>query len=100
MSILGMLIDKTTVSRAHDDLKGLTYASLAHSLPATNPEVVLPIMRSVEELTWKNTTGMPMLLGDGGNASLATYGLAMGSGATTPTIMFDVYSIVFHTRIR
>lgn len=98
MSILGALIDKTTVSRAGDDLSGVTLgATLAHSLPATNPEAVLPIVRSVEEIGAQPPI---QVLGLGGNASLATLGYVTASTTSAPTVLFDVYSIVFHSIIR
>lgn len=96
MAILGKLIDKTTVSREGDALKGVTLASLAHSLPATNPDIVLPVLRSVQEVGHQPAV---QLLGLGGNASLATIGYAVGSTASCPTVMFDVYTAVIHSLI-
>jgi hypothetical protein len=98
MSILGVLIDKTTVSRVGDALGGVTYSSYSHSLPATNPEMVLPIMRSVEPSM--DCNGLPIFMGLGGNASLMTVGYACASCVSCPTIMFDVVAMVFHSVIR
>ncbi len=100
MSLLGVLIHQTTISRAGDDLKGVTLATLAHSLPATNPEVLLPIMRSVQAVAGNGSNGLPELLGLGGNASIATIGYAMASCVSCPTVMYDVLAIVFHSVIR
>ncbi len=100
MSLLGTLIHQTTVSRAGDDLSGATFATLAHSLPATNPEILLPIMRSVEAVGGNGSNGLLKLLGLGGNASLATIGYAMASCVSAPTVMYDVLAIVFHSMIR
>jgi hypothetical protein len=91
VAIIGTLIDKTTVSRAGDALVGVTLATLAHSLPATNPTIVLPVLRSVQAPV--------QVLGLGGNASIATIGFAAASAASTPTVMFDVYTAVVHSLI-
>lgn len=100
MAILGRLIDKQTVSRAGDDLAGVTLAALNHSLPATNPEMVLPILRSVQAVGGNGSNGLPALLGLGGNASQITVGYAMASAVSCPTVMYDVYAAVLHTIIR
>jgi hypothetical protein len=102
MSILGVLIDQTTVSRVGDNLKAVTFASLAHSLPATNPQIVLPVLRSISSSGGTGGAGQRNfhLLGLGGNASLATIGYAAGSAASFPTICFDILSIVFHSTIQ
>ncbi len=98
MAILGTYIDKTTVSRVGDGLFGVTLAhTLAHSLPATNPEMVLPILRSVAQIGAQPSIA---LLGLGGNASILTVGYAVGSTASCPTLMFDVFAQVFHSIIR
>lgn len=99
MAILGTYVDRTTVSRAGDALAGVTLATLSHSLPATNPEMVLPILRSVEDLA--GSQAPISLLGLGGNASIATIGYAAASvAASCPTVMFNVYSTVFYSLIR
>lgn len=97
MAILGTLIDKTTISRAGDALFGVTLATLSHSLPATNPEMVLPILRSVQGIGHQPGVA---LLGLGGNASISTIGYAVGSTASCPTLLADVYAQVFHSIIR
>lgn len=97
MAILGHLIDKTTVSRAGNASWGTQYFSLAHSLPATNPELVLCVLRSAQEV---GAAAGVSLLGLGGNASLATYGIYGASAASSPTLLFDVYSWVFYSTIR
>lgn len=99
MAILGTYVDRTTVSRAGDALRGVTMATLSHSLPATNPEMVLPILRSMQVLA--SGRNQVSLLGLGGNASIATIGYASGGGAAScPVVMFDVFSTVFYTLIR
>jgi hypothetical protein len=96
VAIIGTLIDKTTVSRAGDALVGVTLATLAHSLPATNPTIVLPVLRSVQGIAAQAPV---QVLGLGGNASIATIGFAAASAASTPTVMFDVYTAVVHSLI-
>lgn len=100
MSILGTLIDKTTISRAGDNLKGVTVATLAHSLPHTNPEIGVAAVRSVEELGGDGSNGLPAVWVLGGNASIATVGYAMASGVSCPTISANVVLIVPHSIIR
>ncbi len=96
MAILGTYIDKTTVSRAGDDLKGVTLATLAHAV-GTSPELVLPILRSVQEVGHQPAV---QVLGLGGNASIATIGYAVGSTASCPTVEFDVFAGFLHSTIR
>lgn len=103
MSILGNLVDIRTASRVGDDLAGLTLATFAHSLPATNPEVVIPVLRSIEDTA--EDGGMlcnPAVFGLGGNASILTVGYHAGSVSAVSfgTIMFDLLAIVFHSAIR
>ena len=76
----------------------MTLATLPHSLPATNPETVLPVLRSVESAM--NVQG-PTLFGLGGNASILTIGYSGGLSTTSfPTVMFDVLAKVFYSTIR
>ncbi len=67
---------------------------------AEHPEVLLPIMRSVQAVAGNGSNGLPELLGLGGNASIATIGYAMASCVSCPTVMYDVLAIVFHSVIR
>lgn len=97
MSILGTFVDKQTVSRAGDDLSGVTVGTLSHSLPATNPEMFLPILRSTQ--AQGHNPGVNVL-GVAANASLLTIGYRVSSTASAPTLMFDVIAAVFHTVIR
>ena len=99
MALLGFLIDKQTHSRVGDDVDTVTAITLNHSLPATNPELVLPVMRSIE-IIGDGFNGMPQLAGLGGNASISTIFICMASSPSTPTVMFDVYQMVFHTLFR
>lgn len=100
MAILGTLIDKTTISRAGDALKGVTTATVAHSLPATNPQILLPNVISYAEMAGNGTNGFVRVFGLGGNASLATVGYAMASCVSAPTVCYDLYAIVFHSLIK
>lgn len=101
MSILGTLVDKHTVSRVGDALIGLTFASVIHSLPATTPETVVPVLQSMQA----NMGASPVLLGVGGNQSVSTIGIAtpttFGSVVgSMPTISYNVIASVFHSLIR
>lgn len=100
MALLGILIDKQTHSRAGDDVDTVTAITVNHSLPATNPELVLPVMRSMEAVAGNGANGTPALLGLGGNASISTLFIAMASSPSTPTVMYDVYQVVFHSLMR
>lgn len=99
MAILGTLIDKKTISRVGDDLKGVTTATTAHSLPATNPEILLPVVRSYAEMAGNGTNGLPAVFALGGNASISTVGYAMASCVSCPTVMYDLVAMVFHSVI-
>jgi hypothetical protein len=105
MAILGTLIDRTTVSRAVDagtTVQNVGVTSLAHSLPATNPEAVFINVRSVEAI---NSTRAVFVrpFGMGGNASLTTFGYEFSpglTGASCGVVLFDVIAVVFHSIIR
>ncbi len=108
MSILGTLIDKTTMSRAGDAGTtsvnvGLT--TLAHSLPATFPDTTFVNLRSVQAIAlFGQQVPQPFALG--ANASLQTIGynyqvpVVAASAISAPTIMFDVIAQVFWSAIR
>lgn len=102
MALLGILIDKQTLSRVGDAVTGVSLLTYNHSLPATNPELLLPIARSIQgvQATGGSTNGVPVLCGLGGNASISTVAYVVPSVASAPTIMFDLYAIVFHSQIR
>ena len=101
MSILGTLIDRHTVSRGGDLLKGVTVASYAHSLPATQGEVGFAAIRSIEELGSGSGSGQLDIFVVGSNASLSSVGYRGAfSNASTPAIMADIVQIVFHSTIR
>jgi len=100
MALLGILIDKQTLSQAGGEADTVTALTLNHSLPATNPELVLPVLRSVEAMAGDGARGIPALAGLGGNASISTVFVAASSNASVPAVMFDVYQIVFHSVIR
>jgi len=93
MAILSTFIDKLSGAT----LAGNTLTTYAHSLPATNPELVALQLRSVG-----SGTDIPQLYALGGNASLLTVGLAHGSigAASAQPVLFDAYSIVFWAPIR
>lgn len=97
MAILGRYIDKQTVSRAGDALSGVTLGTAPHSLPATNPEMVLPILRSTQE---QGHGPSAQILGLGGNASILTVGYRISSTASCPVLMYDLFAQVFHSYIR
>ena len=99
MAILGKLVDRYTASRAGDALKGVTVVTAPHSLPATNAEVMIPVIKSIEE----NLAGIPVFipLAVGSNASLSSIGWAStNSTASMPTIYYDIISVVFHSIVR
>lgn len=100
MAILGTLIDKQTVSRVGDGLTGITLTTLAHSIPATAPEAIVPVVRSIQAVGGNGVQAFPILLAVGANASLLTVGYAMGSAISCATIMYDVYAFTFHSIIR
>lgn len=100
MAILGVLIDKASNTRAADALAGVTLTTLAHSLPATNAEARIPVVRSVQAGSGFGVA-VCQLLALGGNASLNTIGFASTeSTASCPTIYYDIISMVFHTAVR
>lgn len=102
MAILGTLIDRTLYSRAGDDLgsggHALTMSTLAHSLPATNPESVYMNLRSVQGGLGAN--GSIQLFSPGGNASILTVGYAAASQVSAPTVFVECVAIVYHSVIR
>lgn len=100
MAILGRYWDKQVASRVGDNLSGVTTGTLAHSLPATNPELFLPIFNSIAAVGGNNVPGTPQLLAVGGNASILTIGFIGGSAPSFPTIAFTVHAAVIHTYIR
>ncbi len=97
MAIFGSFWDRALASRAGDGLRGVTLTTLAHSLPATNPEIIVPVMRSIEGIGHQPN---PSLLALRGNASLNTIGFAVPSTASCPTIEYEVVSAVLHSIIR
>ena len=101
MPILGTLVDRTTMSRVGDagtTAVGTGLTTLAHSLPATNPEAVFVNMRSIEAIGPNGRQVDPFILG--GNASLLTLGYRYASQVSAPTLMFDVVAVVFHSVVR
>ena len=102
MAILGTFIDKQTISRAGDALGsvgagGVTTTTLNHSLPATTPELFLPVLKSMQAVS----IGQHVLpLAVGANQSLLTIGFHSNSTASTPTILLDVFAAVFYSMIR
>lgn len=100
MAILGTLVDVTSgVSRAGDDGSHVV-TTLAHSLPATNPEIQIPILRSIEAGSGCGVD-VCQLMALGGNASIQTVGYAKTeSTASAPVVFFDVVAMVLHSAIR
>ena len=100
MSILGTLIDRHTVSRAGDDLAGVTVSTYAHSLSATCGELQVAALRSIAELTGAGLAAIDVFV-VGSNASLSSVGFAgRQSNASTPTVMADIIQMVAHSVIR
>lgn len=97
MSIFGTFVDRQLGTRVGDGVSGVALTTMAHSLPATNPEIFLVGMRSVQAVGVQSAIG---LLGLRGNASLNTVGFAISSSASTPTIEFEGVAAVLHSIIR
>lgn len=98
MAILGTFIDISIVSRAGDGFPGgITFMTAAHSLPATSPEVVNPVLVSVQEVG-VNAAVVPV--GFGGNASLTTWGVRGSSAITFGTVACRLLAQVFYSTIR
>ena len=100
MPIIGTLWDRTLSTRAGDDLIGVTLTTLAHSLPATSPEVFIPVTRSIAELAATALRKGITVFGLRGNSSLNTVGFHAITGQSTPTVEFEGVSAVLHTVIR
>lgn len=108
MAILGVLVDRTTVSRAGNagtTSVNIGLSTLAHSLPATNPEAVFINLRSVEGIALFGQQ-VPQIFALGGNASLLTIGTnyqvpaVAASAVSAPTLMYDCISEIFHSIVR
>ena len=101
-AIFGTLWDRTAGTRAGDDLSagGVTMTTIAHSLPATNAEVFIPVLTSHSAVPTTYVLGRITLFGQRGNASLNTVGFVAGTCASSPTLAFEAYSAVLHTIVR
>lgn len=97
MAIFGTFWDRQLGTRAGDGVSGIALTTMAHSLPATNAEIFIPVMRSQQGIGVQSAV---TLLGLRGNASLNTIGFAISSSASTPTVEFEGVSAVLHTIIR
>lgn len=97
MSILTKWIDVYTASRAGDDLKGVTLATVQHSLPATSGDVQIPYLRSVQGIGHQPGVNVFAV---GANSSIATVGWAVGSTASCPAVYYTLVSAMFHSIIR
>lgn len=96
MAIIGTFWDRNLASRAGDALSGVTQGSIAHSLPATSPQVIFFTMRSVQAIGHQPAVvGMAIR----GNQSLNTVGYAVSSTASCPTIEYEVTSAILHSII-
>lgn len=100
MSILGVLVDLQTISIAGSAADGVQVSHLNHSLPATNPEFAIMALLSVEAVGANGPTDLPVLFSPGGNASFLTFGYAISSSPSVPTLAFEAAAIVFHSLIR
>lgn len=99
MAILGALVDKTSATRV-GGAAGVAVTTLAHSLPATNPEIQIPILRSIEAGSGCGIAFI-QLLALGGNASIQTVGFAnTQSTKSNPDVAYDMIAMVAHTQIR
>jgi len=100
--IFGTFWDRQMGTRAGDDLSagGVTLSTVAHSLPGTNPEVMIAQMISQSAVPTTYVLGRIGLFGIRGNASLNTIGFSGGTCASSPTLAFEIYSAVLHTVIR
>lgn len=96
MAILGTYVDRALNTRAGDNLSGVTMTTLAHSL-ATNPDSVVPVLRSVQGIDMNQAPG---LIGLRGNGSLNTIGFAVPTTRSAPTIEFEVLSFTWHSTVR
>lgn len=97
MAIFGQFWDRQLGTRAGDGVSGIALTTMAHSLPATNPEIFIPVMRSQQGIGVQSAV---TLLGQRGNASLNTIGFAISSSASTPVLEFEGISAVLHSIIR
>ena len=93
----GTLWDRQVITRVGDGLRGLTMAAIAHSLPATNPQVLFMQLRSVAVIA--DHTPPMMLLGQRGNASQNTVGYMIASTGSCPLIEYDAICAILHTLI-
>lgn len=86
MALLGTFIDKVTASIGAGSWAAQTYGTLAHSLPALAPDFVIMQVLSVGACSVA-----PCPLSVGGNASLATFGMAgpLANVASQPIVGFD-----------
>lgn len=97
MALLGTLIDKITASIGAGSWAAQTYGTLQHSLPGLGPDFVVMQVLSVGAATCA-----PCPLSVGGNASIATFGMAggIGNGASQPIVGFDCIIVRVHTQVR
>lgn len=103
MAILGTLVDKISAqsfAAAANGAPTTSFASHIHSLPATSPESIFPVVTSVQATAGNGYNGAPQLLACGANASVVTIGIAYGSGVTVPLVAYDLTSVVWHSTIR
>ena len=105
MALLGTWIDKAALQTLGGGAGANFFQTVAHlvatigSGPAasTNPDTGLVVIRSVQA---GSVNGLPYWFG--ANASIATLGLAVGSGsaASAGLVTVDCYNIYFHSPIR
>ena len=101
MAILGTLINTiaaTSFAAAAQAAPTTSFASLVHSLPSI-PQTVIPVVTSIEATAGNGYAGAPQLLACGANASIATVGVAYGSGVTVPEIAYETVAILWHSKI-
>lgn len=95
MALLAKLIDVQSMTRAGDDLKGVTLSTLFHSL-VTTPQAIILQMRSIAAI---GVQPNPALIWPGANGSVVSIGFAVPSTSSAPTFMFDAYVMRFHSLI-
>lgn len=75
----------------------IVLTTLSHSLPATTPDLFLPVLRSVQAIGAGAGVG---LLAVSANQSLLSLGFYFSSSASTPTVFLDAHAITYWSAIR
>lgn len=97
MSILSTLIDRSTYVYSGNTggiAASAFYTTQAHSLPATNPDIVLLSLQSIQ---LSGVSQFPVPVQAGGNASLSTVGVLTASSASVGVLAVQVLAVVWHS---